>query len=169
MTDLTGRIALVTGASRGIGRTVAIALAQAGADVAINYLERATEAIDVVETIHALGRRAIAVPADLSHSDAVYPTRTSDNRVDRPRNGSAVEMRMSRFGWGVGFEPTSAPANGFTVRPLLPLGHPSGGRRGIVPNPAGVPSMMRRAPPSNRPLRRGRGIDRRKPFWTYLW
>jgi 3-oxoacyl-[acyl-carrier protein] reductase len=71
MTDLTGRIALVTGASRGIGRTVAIALAQAGADVAINYLERATEAIDVVETIHALGRRAIAVPADLSHSDAV--------------------------------------------------------------------------------------------------
>ncbi len=71
MTDLTGRIALVTGASRGIGRAVAIALAQAGADVAVNYRERATEAIEVVETIHALGRRAIAVPADVSRGDAV--------------------------------------------------------------------------------------------------
>jgi 3-oxoacyl-[acyl-carrier protein] reductase len=71
MTELTGRIALVTGASRGIGRTVAIALAQAGADVAVNYRERATEAIDVVETIHALGRRAIAVPADVSQGEAV--------------------------------------------------------------------------------------------------
>ncbi len=71
MTDLTGRIALVTGASRGIGRVVAIALAQAGADVAVNYLERATEAIDVVETIHGLGRRAIAVPADVSLASSV--------------------------------------------------------------------------------------------------
>jgi 3-oxoacyl-[acyl-carrier protein] reductase len=71
MTDLTGRIALVTGASRGIGRVVAIALAQAGADVAVNYRERAAEAIDVVEAIHVLGRRAIAVPADVSSSAAV--------------------------------------------------------------------------------------------------
>jgi 3-oxoacyl-[acyl-carrier protein] reductase len=71
MTDLTGRVALVTGASRGIGRAIAIALAQAGADVAVNYRERATEAIDVVESIHALGRRAIAVPADVSLGDAV--------------------------------------------------------------------------------------------------
>lgn len=71
MTDLNGRIAVVTGASRGIGRTVAIALARAGADVAVNYRERATEAIEVVETIYAMGQRAIAVPADVSHGDAV--------------------------------------------------------------------------------------------------
>ena len=71
MTDLTGRIALVTGASRGIGRVIAIALAEAGADVAVNYRERATEAIDVVETIHGLGRHAIAVPADVSSGEAV--------------------------------------------------------------------------------------------------
>jgi 3-oxoacyl-[acyl-carrier protein] reductase len=71
VTDLKGKVALVTGASRGIGRAIALGLAQAGADVAVNYLERASEAIDVVNAIHALGRRAIAVPADVSRGDAV--------------------------------------------------------------------------------------------------
>jgi 3-oxoacyl-[acyl-carrier protein] reductase len=71
MTDLNGKVALVTGASRGIGRAIALALAEAGADVAVNYLARASEAIDVVNAIHALGRRAIAVPADVSRGDAV--------------------------------------------------------------------------------------------------
>ncbi len=71
MIDLTGRIALVTGASRGIGKAVALALAASGADVAVNYRERGSEAIDVLETIHAMGRRAIAVPADVSNGEAV--------------------------------------------------------------------------------------------------
>jgi 3-oxoacyl-[acyl-carrier protein] reductase len=71
VTDLNGKVALVTGASRGIGRAIALGLAEAGADVAVNYLERAREAIDVVNAIHALGRRAIAVPADVSRGDAV--------------------------------------------------------------------------------------------------
>jgi 3-oxoacyl-[acyl-carrier protein] reductase len=69
--DLTNRIALVTGASRGIGRAVAIALAAAGADVAVNYRERAEEAREVVASIRATGRRATAVQADVSDSDAV--------------------------------------------------------------------------------------------------
>jgi 3-oxoacyl-[acyl-carrier protein] reductase len=69
--ELTNRVALVTGASRGIGRAVALALADAGADVAVNYRERTAEAQAVAREIEALGRRAIPVAADVSDSTAV--------------------------------------------------------------------------------------------------
>lgn len=71
MTDLTGRVALVTGASRGIGRAVAIALARHGADVAVNYQHREKDAAEVAAAITTLGRRAIAVRADVSLGEAV--------------------------------------------------------------------------------------------------
>ena len=69
--DLTGRIALVTGGSRGIGAAIALALADAGADVAVNYRERAAEADSVAAVIGAMGRRAITVAADVSRGEAV--------------------------------------------------------------------------------------------------
>ena len=69
--DLTNRIALVTGASRGIGRVIALALAEIGADVVVNYHERASEAGEVADSICAAGRRAITIGADVSNSDAV--------------------------------------------------------------------------------------------------
>jgi 3-oxoacyl-[acyl-carrier protein] reductase len=63
---LKGRTALVTGGSRGIGRAVAIALADEGADVAINYVSSETAARDVAEHIKKMGRRAILAQADVS-------------------------------------------------------------------------------------------------------
>jgi 3-oxoacyl-[acyl-carrier protein] reductase len=69
--DLTNRVALVTGASRGIGRAVALALAQTGADVAVNYHQRADEAQAVADSIRGAGRRAIIVAADVSNSTEV--------------------------------------------------------------------------------------------------
>ena len=69
--DLSGRVALVTGGSRGIGRAIVLGLAGAGAAVAVNYRERAREAAEVVEAIRSMGRRCIAVPADVSFRQPV--------------------------------------------------------------------------------------------------
>lgn len=59
--SLSGRIALVTGAGRGIGRSIALGLAEDGADVAVNYRRDEASANEVVAAITAMGRRAIAV------------------------------------------------------------------------------------------------------------
>ncbi len=67
--DLTGKIALVTGGSRGIGRGIAVGLAEHGADVAIVYRAAEAEARSVAEQIRKLGRRAWAYQQDLAETD----------------------------------------------------------------------------------------------------
>jgi len=66
MDDLKGRVALVTGSSRGIGRAAALALADAGADIAINYLTHSAEAAAVEAQIRVMNRRCVRIQADVS-------------------------------------------------------------------------------------------------------
>jgi 3-oxoacyl-[acyl-carrier protein] reductase len=69
--DLTGKVALVTGASRGIGAATAVLLARRGAAVAVNYYRNKAAAESVVETITGAGGKAIAVKADVRDEQAV--------------------------------------------------------------------------------------------------
>src|ERR1700732_5302767 len=71
METLKGKIALVTGGSRGIGAAVALALAGAGADVVVNFRARSEDAERICAGIRKLGRRTLAIQADVSQSDQV--------------------------------------------------------------------------------------------------
>lgn len=68
---LTGQPALVTGANSGIGRAVALGLARAGADVVVNYITHPETADEVVHEIQGMGRKAMAIKADVSKEDEV--------------------------------------------------------------------------------------------------
>lgn len=68
---LTGKTVLITGASRGIGRAAALALANAGCDVAINYLHSENEAESVAASVRGAGRRSCVVQADVSQPEDV--------------------------------------------------------------------------------------------------
>ena len=94
MEDLRNRTALVTGASRGIGAGIAIAFARAGANVAVNYREQSEAANAVCREITALGKRAIAIQADVSQSRdvkrLVADVETSFGGIDILVNNAAI-------------------------------------------------------------------------------
>jgi len=68
MSTLSGKIALVTGGGRGIGKAIALALAAAGCDVAVNYVSREVDAQATSDAIRALGRRTLVAKGDVSKS-----------------------------------------------------------------------------------------------------
>ena len=94
---LSSRVALVTGASRGIGKAIALALAAAGADIAVNYRERKAAAEETVDAILAIGRKAVALQADVSSANAVAglirQTEAVLGPVDILINNAGVAMR----------------------------------------------------------------------------
>ena len=69
--DLAGRVALVSGGSRGIGAAIAVRLAEEGCDVAVNYVARADAAGEVVGQVEQAGRRALAIRADVANGSEV--------------------------------------------------------------------------------------------------
>lgn len=106
---LEGKVALVTGASRGIGRAVAIALAEEGADVAVNYHASAEAATEVVASIESVGRRALPCRADVARMSEVREMvrKTTENLggVDILVNNAGIVddglvTRMSDDSWG---------------------------------------------------------------------
>src|SRR5215475_12461037 len=96
MAALTGKVALVTGGSRGIGRAIAVSLAEAGAAVAVNYREKAAEAAAVVDTIGKAGGRALAVGADVSQAKAV-----AGMVADVARDLGTVDVLVNNAGIGL--------------------------------------------------------------------
>ncbi len=94
--NLTGKIAIVTGAGQGIGKAIALRLADAGADVAIMDLNLAS-AEKVADEIENLGRKAIPIPTDVRYADdvnaAVDKVRTEFGRVDILVNNAGIAGR----------------------------------------------------------------------------
>ncbi|MEG4629315.1 SDR family oxidoreductase [Microcoleus sp. AR_TQ3_B6] len=94
MASLAGKVAIVTGASRGIGRAIALRLSQEGAAVVVNYARGAQQAKDVVSAIEASGGKALAVQADVSKTaeirDLFDRTQETSSQIDILVNNAGV-------------------------------------------------------------------------------
>ena len=106
--NLEGKAALVTGASRGIGKAIALELARLGADVAVNYAGSEQKAKEVADEIESMGRRAFIIQCDISDSEAVgemvKETIAQFGRLDILVNNAGITrdnlmMRMKEQEW----------------------------------------------------------------------
>ncbi len=140
MIDLDGKIALITGGSRGIGRACAIRLAGAGANVVVNYVSSRSAAEDVAREVMALGREAVVIKADVGEPDDV------EVMMDHVRDTfGKLDILISNAATG-GFRPLTATmpkhfdaamrinvhALIFLVQSALPLLERSEGRSKVI-------------------------------------
>ena len=132
---LAGNVALVTGAARGIGRAIAVKLATAGCDVAVNYYNSAHEAEVLCRELRALGRRAVAIHASVGIPESVdelfVEFRKHFDHLDIVVSNAAsgvlkptVEMTLKHWRWCL---ETNALALNLLAQRALPL-MPKGGR-----------------------------------------
>ncbi len=155
MIDLSGKSALVTGGSRGIGRAIVLALARQGADVAFSYRGNADAAADTAAAVEALGRQALAHRADVSDPDAaegfVAAALGAYGRIDILVNNAGITrddlvMRMSVDAWREVID-TNLSGSFYTIkaamRPMLKA------RRGRIINVSSVSGQAGNAGQAN--------------------
>ncbi len=154
MIDLTGKAALVTGGSRGIGRAIVTRLATQGADVAFTYRGNEAAAKETVATVEGLGRRAIAVQGDARESEAadatVKATLEAFGKIDILVNNAGITrddliMRMSAEAWRDVLETNLFGAFWMTKAVTRPMLKARGGRIVNISSVSGQAGQMGQA------------------------
>jgi 3-oxoacyl-[acyl-carrier protein] reductase len=153
--QFAGKVALVTGGSRGIGRAIALALAAGGADVLVNYRANEAAAAGVAAEIERAGRRAIIEQADITGADApgrlVQAALDAFGRLDILVNNAGITrdgllMRMSDEDWDVVLDTNLTSAFAMTRAALRPMVRQ---RYGRIVNISSVVGVMGNAGQAN--------------------
>jgi 3-oxoacyl-[acyl-carrier protein] reductase len=147
LTDFTGKTALVTGASRGIGRAIALRLATGGAKVVVNYNARAEAAEEVAAQVHALGGEALVLQADVARvldvERLVNSALEKFQRIDVLVNNAGITrdtllMRMSEDDWDSVITTNLKSAFLMTKAVMRPMLRQRGGRIVNITSISGV-------------------------------